>query len=98
MCRAGRRIPGARSFEISPSSTASGEAAGERAQLSSLVSAALILATVVFLAPLLRHLPTAVLGAIVLTFISGRFNFSELRSYYRQRKTGIVLTITAGPA
>ena len=70
-------------IDMSLSSTASGEAAGERTQLSSLVSAGVILAVVVFLAPLLRNLPTAVLGAIVLSSILGLFNFAEFRRYYR---------------
>ena len=82
-------------IDMSLSSTASGEAAGERTQLSSLVSAGVILAVVVLLAPLLRNLPTAVLGAIVLSSILGLFNFSEFRRYYRQRKTDFVLAVTA---
>ena len=82
-------------IDMSLSSTASGEAAGERTQLSSLVSAGVILAVVVFLAPLLRNLPTAVLGAIVLSSILGLFNFAEFRRYYRQRKTDFVLAVTA---
>ena len=82
-------------IDMSLSSTASGEAAGERTQLSSLVSAGVILAVVVFLAPLLRNLPTAVLGAIVLSSILGLFNFAEFRRYYHQRKTDFVLAVTA---
>ena len=82
-------------IDMSLSSTASGEAAGERTQLSSLVSAGVILAVVVFLAPLLRNLPSAVLGAIVLSSILGLFNFAEFRRYYRQRKTDFVLALTA---
>jgi sulfate permease, SulP family len=82
-------------IDMSLSNTASGEAAGERTQLSSLVSAGVILAVVVFLAPLLRNLPTAVLGAIVLGSILGLFNFREFQRYYRQRKTDFILAITA---
>ncbi len=82
-------------IDMSLSSTASGEAAGLRSQVSSLVSAGLILATVVFLAPLLRNLPTAVLGAIVLSSILGLFNVAEFRRYYRQRKTDFLLAFTA---
>ena len=82
-------------IDMSLSSTASGEAAGEHTQLSSLVSAGVILAVVVFLSPLLRNLPTAVLGAIVLTSVLGLFNFKELRRYYRERKTDFILAITA---
>jgi high affinity sulfate transporter 1 len=82
-------------IDMSLSSTASGEAAGERTQLSSLVSAGVILAVVVFLAPLLYNLPTAVLGAIVLSSILGLFNFKEFRRYYAQRKTDFALAVTA---
>ena len=82
-------------IDVSLSSTASGEAAGERTQLSSLVSAGVILAVVVFLAPLLRNLPTAVLGAIVLHLDPGVVQLREFRRYYRQRKTDFVLAVTA---
>jgi len=82
-------------IDMSLSSTASGEAAGERTQLSSLVSAGVILAVVLFLAPLLRNLPSAVLGAIVLSSILGLFNVEELKRYYVQRKTDFALAITA---
>jgi SulP family sulfate permease len=82
-------------IDMSLSSTASGEAAGERTQLSSLVSAGVILAVVLFLAPLLRNLPSAVLGAIVLSSILGLFNVAELKRYYVQRKTDFALAITA---
>jgi sulfate permease, SulP family len=82
-------------IDMSLSSTASGEAAGERSQLSSLVSAGVILAVVMFLAPLLKNLPSAVLGAIVLTSIRGLFNFKEFGRYYRQRKTDFALALTA---
>ena len=82
-------------IDMSLSNTASGEAAGERTQLSSLVSAGVILAVVLLLAPLLRNLPSAVLGAIVLTSILGLFNVKELRRYSRQRKTDFVLALVA---
>jgi SulP family sulfate permease len=82
-------------IDMSLSNTASGEAAGERTQLSSLVSAGVILAVVVFLAPLLRNLPSAVLGGIVLSSILGLFNFDEFKRYYRQRRTDFILACTA---
>ena len=82
-------------IDMSLSNTATGEVAGERTQLSSLVSAGVILAVVVFLAPLLRNLPSAVLGGIVLSSILGLFNFEEFKRYYRQRKTDFVLACTA---
>ena len=82
-------------IDMSLSSTASGESAGERTQLSSLVSAGLILLVVLFLAPLLKNLPSAVLGAIVLSSILGLFNFKEFKRYYAQRKTDFALAMTA---
>jgi sulfate permease, SulP family len=82
-------------IDMSLSNTASGEAAGERTQLSSLVSAGVILAVVVFLAPLLKNLPSAVLGGIVLSSILGLFNFAEFKRYYAQRKTDFALACTA---
>jgi sulfate permease, SulP family len=82
-------------IDMSLSNTASAEAAGARSQLSSLVSAGVILAAVVFLAPLLRNLPTAVLGGIVLSSILGLFNFEEFKRYYHQRKTDFILACTA---
>jgi len=82
-------------IDMSLSNTASGEAVGERTQLSSLVSAGLILAVVLFLAPLLKNLPSAVLGAIVLSSILGLFNVAELKRYYAQRKTDFALAIIA---
>jgi high affinity sulfate transporter 1 len=82
-------------IDMSLSNTAGGEAAGERTQLSSLVSAGVILAVVVFLAPLLRNLPSAVLGGIVLSSILGLFNFAEFKRYYAQRKTDFALACTA---
>ncbi len=82
-------------IDMSLSNTASGESAGERSQLSSLVSAGVILAVVMFLAPLLYYLPSAVLGGIVLSSILGLFNFAEFKRYYAQRKTDFVLACTA---
>jgi MFS superfamily sulfate permease-like transporter len=43
----------------------------------------------------LRNLPSAVLGAIVLSSILGLFNFKEFRRYYNQRTTDFVLAVTA---
>jgi len=82
-------------IDMSLSSTASGESAGERTQISTLFSAGLILLVVVFLSPLLRNVPSAVLGAIVLSSILGLFNVAEFRRYYRQRRTDFYLAATA---
>ena len=55
----------------------------------------MILAVVVFLAPLLRNLPSAVLGGIVLSSILGLFNVEEFKRYYAQRRTDFILACTA---
>ncbi len=81
--------------DMSLSSTASGEAAGEHTQLSTLVSAGIILLVVLFFAAALRNLPTTVLGAIVLSSIRGLFNVNEFRRYYHQRKADFVLAMAA---
>ncbi len=56
-----------RGFPVSSSGsrTALGDAAGGRTQLYSLVALASVLATLMFLGPVLTHFPTAALGAIV---------------------------------
>ena len=82
-------------IDMSLSSTASGEANGEHTQLSTLVSAGVILLVVLFFAPLLKNLPNTVLGAIVLSSILGLFNLKEFRRYYDVRKTDFVLAMAA---
>ncbi len=56
-----------RGFPVSSSGsrTALGDAAGSRTQLFSLVALIWVLATLLFLGPVLAHFPTAALGAIV---------------------------------
>ena len=81
--------------DASFSQSATGEASGNRTQLSSLITAGLVLATAVFLAPLFRNLPTAVLSAIVITSVLGLVNLGELRRYLAWRRTDFLLAMTA---
>ena len=60
--------------DASFSQSATGEAAGNRTQVSSLIAAALILATAIVLAPIFAKLPLAVLSAIVITSVLGLVN------------------------
>ena len=53
--------------DASFSNSATAESAGNRTQLASLITAGLILATAIVLAPLFQNLPTAVLAAIVIS-------------------------------
>ena len=81
--------------DASLSQTATADAAGAKSQLSSLVTAALILLTVVLLAPLFKNLPDAVLGAIVIAATMGLINVGEMRRYWRWRRADFVLALTA---
>jgi sulfate permease, SulP family len=81
--------------DASLSQTATAETAGAASQLSSLVTAGLVLATAVFLAPLFQNLPNAVLGAIVIAATLGLINVGEMRRYWRWRRTDFVIAVTA---
>ena len=81
--------------DASLSQSATGEAAGNRSQLASLVTAALLLATALFLAPLFEDLPQAVLAAIVIASVLGLVDLPEFRRYVDQRRTDFVLALVA---
>jgi SulP family sulfate permease len=81
--------------DASFSQSATGEAAGGRTQLSSLVTAGLVLATAIVLAPLFRNLPLSVLAAIVITSVLNLVNIGELRRYLAWRRTDFLLAMTA---
>ena len=81
--------------DASLSQTATAETAGAKSQLSSLITAGLILATAVLLAPLFQNLPNAVLGAIVIAATLGLINIDEMRRYWRWRRTDFVIAVTA---
>jgi sulfate permease, SulP family len=91
----GSGVFGGFAVDASLSQSATGEAAGARTQLSSLITAALVLATAVVLAPLFRNLPTAVLAAIVITSVMGLVNLAELRRYFAWKRTDFLLAVTA---
>jgi len=81
--------------DASLSQTATAEAAGARSQVSSLVTAGLILATALLLAPLFENLPNAVLGAIVIAATIGLIDIGEMRRYWRWRRADFALAMTA---
>ncbi len=81
--------------DASLSQTATADAAGVRTQLASLVTAALILATAVVLAPLFQDLPNAVLGAVVIAAAASLVDVGELRRYLAWRRTDFLLAVTA---
>jgi sulfate permease, SulP family len=81
--------------DASLSQTATAESAGARSQLASLVTAGLVLATAIFLAPLFRNLPNAVLGAIVIAAVISLMDAAEMRRYWRWRRTDAVIAVAA---
>jgi len=68
------------------SQTAVTRAAGGRTQKASLVAAAVALATMLFLSPLLGLLPNATLAAVVIVYSVGLINPAEFRAIFRIRK------------
>jgi SulP family sulfate permease len=81
--------------DASFSNSATAEAAGNRTQLASLITAGLILATAIVLAPLFQNLPTAVLAAIVISSVLSLIDIGELRRYYAWKRTDFLLAMTA---
>ncbi len=81
--------------DVSLSQTATAEAAGEKSQLSSLITAGLVLATAVFLAPLFADLPDAVLAAIVIAASLGLMDVAEMRRYWAWRRTDFTIAMVA---
>lgn len=81
--------------DASLSQTATAESAGTRTQLASLITAGLVLATAVFLAPLFGNLPNAVLGAIVIAAVIGLMDVVELRRFLAWRRTDFVIAMVA---
>ena len=81
--------------DASFSQTATGEAAGNRTQVSTLVTAGLILATSIVLAPLFPNLPLSVLAAIVIASVLNLVNVGELRRYLAWKRTDFLLAMTA---
>lgn len=60
------------------------EAGGARTQVASLVTGGLVIATLLFLAPLFSDLPKAVLGAVIIdAVVFGMIDVAELRRLYR---------------
>jgi sulfate permease, SulP family len=65
------------------SQSAVNDGAGARSEVSPLVAAALILVTVLFLTPVFKSLPEAVLAALIIHAVTHLWKISELRRYYR---------------
>jgi len=84
-------------FPVSSSSsrTVLGDAMGSRTQLHSLVALALVLTTLLFLAPVLASFPTAALGALVIYAAIRLVDVPEWRRIARFRRSELVLALAA---
>ena len=79
---------------LSKSSVA--DAAGQRTQMASLINAAMVLLTMLFLASLFDDLPSAALGAVVIDAMVGLIGIAEMKRYYRVNRADWVFFIGAG--
>ncbi|KON80285.1 sulfate permease [Azoarcus sp. PA01] len=88
-------ISGALPVSASFSRSALNYVSGARSGLSSLFAAACVLVTLLYLTPLLWHLPKAVLAAIILHVITGLIDFRALaRAWQAGRDDGLASTLT----
>jgi sulfate permease, SulP family len=77
------------------SRTAVNYQAGARSGLSSVVAALLVMLTLLFLTPLLYHLPQAVLAAVIMLAVTSLIHFDGIRHAWRvQRHDGIAGALT----
>ncbi|HKP21696.1 MAG TPA: sulfate permease [Thermoleophilaceae bacterium] len=72
------------------------EAAGARTQVSSLVTGGLVIATLLFLAPLFSDLPKAILGAVIIdAVVFGMIDVAELRRLHRVARFDFWIAVAA---
>jgi MFS superfamily sulfate permease-like transporter len=77
------------------SQSAANDRAGARTQVAGIVLAVLALLTSVLLMPLFKNLPSAVLGAIVISAVMGFLNVSELRRIVHLSRESFVFAAIA---
>lgn len=77
----------------SGSRTAVAEAAGSRTQVTALAAVAVLAAVLLFLTPLLTHLPHAALGAILLLAAWNLCDFREFRRLWHFRLSGLFVCV-----
>jgi high affinity sulfate transporter 1 len=71
------------------------ESGGARTPLSGFIAALLMLLIVLFLSGVLRYLPQPVLAAIVLMAVTGLFNVTALKHFWRADRTEFVVAVAA---
>src|SRR5262249_56141908 len=72
------------------------EAGGASTPVASLTAGALVLATLIVLAPLFSHLPKAVLGAVIIdAVVFGMIDVAELRRLHRVARFDFWIAVAA---
>jgi high affinity sulfate transporter 1 len=72
------------------------ESSGARTQMSSLITGGLVIATLLFLAPLFSDLPEAVLGAVIIdAVVFGMIDVAELRRLHRVTRFDFWIAVAA---
>jgi high affinity sulfate transporter 1 len=84
-------------FAISASSsrTAVAEQAGSKSQVTGLAGAAIVALLLLFLNGLLKNLPQPALAAVVIGAALSLFNIAILRTYFRIRRSALVISLIA---
>src|SRR3954470_2806889 len=96
MANAGAGVFQGMPVSTSLSASSLNESAGARTPLASLVTGALVLLTLLVLAPLFSTLPKAVLAAIIIdAVIFGMIDIGELRRYYRVARVDFWIAVAA---
>jgi SulP family sulfate permease len=72
------------------SRTAVNATAGARTPLASIITAMIVLATILFLTPLLSSLPNAALGAIIIVAVVGLIDVKEMRHIARVKRSDLI--------
>lgn len=73
--------------------TAVNDQAGARTPLASILSAFIVGLTLLFLTPLFRTLPNALLASIVMVAVSSLFDFKEIRFLWKTNRTDLYLLL-----
>ncbi|MBF0375568.1 MAG: SulP family inorganic anion transporter [Alphaproteobacteria bacterium] len=69
--------------------------AGARTGMSSVFTAVMVLATLLFLTPMLHHLPQAVLAAVIMMAVVGLINFKAVRhAWHANKHDGVAAVVT----
>jgi SulP family sulfate permease len=76
------------------SRTAVNAEAGARTGLASLITAAVVALTLVFLTPLFHYLPKAVLAAVIMTAVFGLVDLRAVKHLWRVKRSDLALMLT----